>query len=422
MFDDQDFRRQHHELTRRYFLRSAAALGAGTLSVQGYAEDAIAGTESLNAALSELESYLTTDADFQDVSRGKPKPHRLSDEQKVEAGLTRETWKLEVVSDPDHPAKIENPLTTEQGTAVDWDALMELAETRAVRFPKVMTCLNIGCPLGMGIWEGVPLRDVVWMTKPKGDLRRVFYSGFHNNDPKQIFRSSLPIGRVLEDPLGLPPVILCYKLNGHWLSSERGGPVRIVVPEAYGFKSVKWLNRLVLSNLFHANDTYAEKNNDIDSPMKTFAATLFLPKEVAPNQPIPITGYAQSGISGLAKVQTWVYPKDQIWPSDDPHLTGGDWQDAEILEAPDDWGGDLPDNSIPVATHGFEPSGEPKQWPMRLSKAHWATLLPGLPAGEYRLRCRTIDENGIAQPLPRPFAKSGRTAIEQRSLTVKAPT
>ena len=37
-----------------------------------------------------------------------------------------------------------------------------------------------------------------------------------------MFRSSLPIGRVMEDYFGLPPVILCYKLNGQWLSSTRG--------------------------------------------------------------------------------------------------------------------------------------------------------------------------------------------------------
>ena len=80
-----------------------------------------------------------------------------------------------------------------------------------------MTCLNIGCPLGMGIWEGVPLREVVWLTQPRENLRRVFYYGYHNDDPKQMFRSSLPIGRVLEDPYDLPPVILCYKLNGEWL-------------------------------------------------------------------------------------------------------------------------------------------------------------------------------------------------------------
>ncbi len=115
---------------------------------------------------------------------------------------------------------------------------------------------------------------------------------------QQMFRSSLPVGRVLEDPFDLPPVILCYKLNGQWLNSERGGPVRMVVPEAYGFKSVKWLTHVVISNLYHANDTYANGNNDVDSPLKTFAATLSVPREVKAGQPIAVTGYAQVGISG----------------------------------------------------------------------------------------------------------------------------
>jgi hypothetical protein len=57
---------------------------------------------------------------------------------------------------------------------------------------------------------------------------------------------------------------------------------------------------------------------------------------------------------------------------------------------------------------------------MRLAKAHWAAVLPGLPAGDYVLRCRTIDANGRAQPMPRPFKKSGRAEIETVKLTVKA--
>jgi len=40
-------------------------------------------------------------------------------------------------------------------------------------------------------------------------------------------------------------------------------------------------------------------------------------------------------------------------------------------------------------------------------------------AGEYTLRSRTIDEKGIAQPMPRPFRKSGHAAIEEKSVTVK---
>jgi hypothetical protein len=229
-----------------------------------------------------------------------------------------------------------------------------------------------------------------------------------------MFKSSLPVGRVLEDPFDLPPVVVCYKLNGEWLTSERGGPVRIVVPEAYGFKSIKWLSHVFLSNLAHANDTYGEQNNDVDSPLKTFAATLSVPREAKPGEPIPVTGYAQVGIGGLSKVQVWVHPKSEPLPAGDRYYTTAPWRDADILPPPKTWGGNLPDGKIPAGTLGFDDAtGEPRTWPMRLFEVHWATLLPALPAGEYTLRSRAIDAKGNAQPLPRPFRKSGFADIER---------
>jgi DMSO/TMAO reductase YedYZ molybdopterin-dependent catalytic subunit len=414
----QQFLGEHRRLTRRYFVRLGVA---GVAVAGGWPLVGRAATQppELARAIEALESFFTPPATFRDVSRGKPLPHSLPDEKKREVGLTRETWKLEVISDPENPAKLGRQLTKADGTAIDFEGLIALSEKHAVRFAKVMTCLNIGCPLGMGIWEGVPLRELVWLTKPREDVRRVFYYGYHNDDSQQLFQSSLPLGRVLEDPYDLPPVILCYKLNGEWLDSQRGGPVRIVVPEAYGFKSIKWLSHVVLTNLAHANDTYASGNNDVDSPLKSFSATLSYPNEIGAGQPIAITGYAQVGISGLSKVQVWIAPEKPEWRSEDKHFATAPWTDAEILTPPKSWGGDLPDDKIPAGTLGFDAAGQPKTWPMRLGKAHWAALLPGLPAGDYTLRSRTIDEKGIAQPLPRPFRKSGHAAIESVSIRVK---
>ncbi|HMC09637.1 MAG TPA: molybdopterin-dependent oxidoreductase [Pirellulaceae bacterium] len=408
----------HRRLTRRFFLGLGAAGSAAVASWPLIGRGEPAGPE-LAKAIAALESFFTSQADFRDVSRGKPLPHSLPDEKKREVGLTRESWKLEVVSDPDNPAKLGRELTKADGTALDFAGLLELGEKHAVRFAKVMTCLNIGCPLGMGIWEGVPLREIVWLTKPREDVRRVFYYGYHNDDAKQLFQSSLPLGRVLEDFYDLPPVILCYKLNGQWLDSPRGGPVRVVVPEGYGFKSIKWLSHVVLTNLSHANDTYANGNNDVDSPLKSFAATLSAPTEFTVGQPMPITGHAQVGISGLSKVQVWITPSDQEWPADDKNFLTAPWLDAQILGPPPRWGGNLPDDEIPSDTLGFDASGRPRTWPMRLAKAHWAILLPGLAAGEYTLRSRTIDEKGIPQPMPRPFRKSGHSAIESISIRIK---
>ncbi|MCA9271320.1 MAG: molybdopterin-dependent oxidoreductase [Planctomycetales bacterium] len=412
------FLNEHTQATRRYLLRCGAA-GAAAMSVLPLLAEDDRREAALQEAIDKLEAWLTAPDDFRDVSRGKPKPHSLDEAKRKEVGLTRDTWKLEVISDPENRALLRRPLCEKDGTAFTFDDLQKLAETHAVRFAKVMTCLNIGCPLGNGVWEGVPLREVLWLTQPTENLRRVFYYGYHNDDPQQMFRSSLPAGRVLEDLYGLPPVILCYKLNGQWLTPERGGPVRVVVPEAYGFKSIKWLTHVVLSNEWKANDTYGEQNNDVDSPLKTFCDFLNPPAKVAADQPFAVTGFAQVGVSGLTKVQVWMQASDEKWPEDDPHFSKAPWRDAEILAPPTHWGGGLPDDQIPAPTHGFdEKTGRPQSWPLRLTHAHWAALLPGSPAGDYVLRCRTIDAAGVAQPLPRPFHKSGRAAIAKVRLTV----
>jgi DMSO/TMAO reductase YedYZ molybdopterin-dependent catalytic subunit len=411
------FLSDHVQLTRRHLLGLGAA-GTAAWAMSPVAATAAEHDPALQAAIDNLESWLTPADKFRDVSRGKPIPHKLPEERRTEVGLTRDTWKLEVLSDADNPARLRKPLTKADGTALDFAGLMQLAETRAVRFAKVMTCLNIGCPLGTGVWEGVPLRDVLWLTQPRENLRRVFYHGFHNDDPAQMFRSSLPVGRVLEDSYDLPPVILCYKLNGEWLSPERGGPVRIVVPEAYGFKSVKWLTTVVLSNLYHANDTYANGNNDVDSPLKSFAATLNAPTEVKADSPFAVTGYAQVGISGLSKVQVWLQNDATATNAEDRYFANAPWVDTTILPPPKSWGGNLPGDNLPTPLHGFDAAGQSKTWPLRLTKVHWATLLPGVPAGKYTLRSRTIDEHGHAQPMPRPFQKSGHAAIEQIAIRV----
>ena len=293
-------------------------------------------------------------------------PHSLPEEKKREVGLLRETWRLKVLSDPDNPAALSQELT------LDFQTLLKMGEKRAVRFPKVMSCLNLDTPLGMGIWEGVPLRDVVWLTQPRENLRRVFYYGYHNDDPAQMFRSSLAIGRVLEDPFDLPPVILCYKLNGQWLDSHRGGPVRVVVPEAYGFKCIKWLTHLLLSNLPHANDTYAEQNNDVDSPLKTYAAADSDPPpgQTRPADPgfgiCPGRNLRALKSTGLDRIGRQARAsRRSLFPNRRPG-----WK-AKIL-GPRNLG------KIPDQTLGFK-AGTPVTWPLRLTKAEWSPSCPASP-------------------------------------------
>ena len=106
----------HMSLTRRYFLRcgtaGVAAMSALPLLASGGERD-----RALQKVLDDLETLLTKPGDFGDVSRGNPKPHSLDEAKRKEVGLTRDTWKLEVVSDPENKARLRNPLTKEDNTA-----------------------------------------------------------------------------------------------------------------------------------------------------------------------------------------------------------------------------------------------------------------------------------------------------------------
>jgi DMSO/TMAO reductase YedYZ molybdopterin-dependent catalytic subunit len=338
-----------------------------------------------------LSGFLTPQAEWGDVERGNPLPYTLPLEARRAKGLERETWSLEVTADPDSDSIVEAPFT------LDFESLLKLGEQHAVRYLKGVTCNNLGEPLGMGLWEGVPLRVLLWMARPVANIRRVLYHGYHNEDPRQLFQSTLPIWRVLEEPPGELPVILAYKLNGDFLTGKRGGPVRMVVPEAYGFKSVKWLQRVLLSNEPGANDTYQHGNNDLDSPMKTFARFVEVPTPAAAHQPILVRGIAQVGVSGLARVQVSVRPRG---------VDGDTWREgAAILGQPDG-----------LETQGLLGLGN--GWPPRWSIVQWVVELEGLPPGEYELRCRSIDRNEVAQPMPRPFPKSGRVEIQTQPLVV----
>jgi DMSO/TMAO reductase YedYZ molybdopterin-dependent catalytic subunit len=44
----------------------------------------------------------------------------------------------------------------------------------------------------------------------------------------------------------LPDVMLAYEMDGKPLSREHGAPLRLVIPEMYGYKGVKWLDRINL--------------------------------------------------------------------------------------------------------------------------------------------------------------------------------
>jgi DMSO/TMAO reductase YedYZ molybdopterin-dependent catalytic subunit len=260
---------EHSELTRRYFFQlGGAAAAAWSASPLGATETV--SDPQVREAVAKLE-YLTPVDRAYLLDKGKAGVAKLPPERLREIGLAPESWSLEVVTDPASDSSVEQPLTRAQGNALDWNGLMKLADKHAIRFLHVCVCTNGADPFHMTLWEGVPLREVIWLTRPKANIRRVYYQSYHPAEARG-FQSSLPLGQVLETPPGQMPIVLAYKMNGQIIPAAHGGPVRVVVPGTYGSKSVKWVERIVLTNDYRANDSdAADFNNDAESALKTRA-------------------------------------------------------------------------------------------------------------------------------------------------------
>jgi DMSO/TMAO reductase YedYZ molybdopterin-dependent catalytic subunit len=406
---------EHGEPTRRHLLGLSGAVAAWG-AAPGAAESAA--DPRLREAIAKLE-YLTPIERAYILDKGKAGVAKLPPEKVAEAGLTQETWTLEVVAEPGGGSKVARPLSRASGNALDWAGLMRLAAKHAVRFIHTGVCTNGADPFHVAHWEGIPLREVVWMAQPQEQVRRVYYQSYHAPGLAP-FQASMPLGQVLETPPGQMPAILAYKMNGQWIPPTHGGPVRVIVPGTYGSKSIKWVQRILLTNDYRANDSdAAEFNNDAESAMKTRARFIHAPTEAKAGEPFAITGMAQVGVSGIGRVQYCVEPQGRVKPDADPYRNGAQWQDANILPPPASWGGGL--TRMPPGTSGFDPStGAPLAWPMRFAIVHWAALQGGLAPGAYDLCCRTVDGNGIAQPLPRPLLRTGFNTIHRVALVVKS--
>jgi len=422
------------KVSRRSFIK-ASSIGAAASSVEAsrlIGQDATINVSSTakpeKLVASKLKPFITPDDNFVDVSRGDPKPHQLPIDKLTEEGLVQETWKLEITGDPfvelPHtkvPTSIEKSMTITDGTAIDFPTLVEMGKEHEVYYFKAMQCLNIQTPLGQGLWSGIPLRNVIKLCGKIKNVRRIYYWGFHNHDLKQIFKSSVSYGQCMETPPGDLPVFLAYKLNGKPISPERGGPVRMVVPWSHGYKSIKWLQHIFLTNDARNNDSYAHGNNDPDSFLKSAAYVDSGPEKIQAGEPIVLSGQVMVGPSGVKSVEYWVRevkPDSKPLNDDSEELLKGPWLPCSLVDPPH-WESILPEGVKPNQVLGFDPStGKPLQWPMKYSMCQYTAVIFDLPTGKYEVRARSIDLNGFAQPEPRPSQKNGKNAIQLRRFEV----
>jgi DMSO/TMAO reductase YedYZ molybdopterin-dependent catalytic subunit len=83
-------------------------------------------------------------------------------------------------------------------------------------------------------WEGVATREVVRLARPRPEARFVMvhcYGGYTTN---------LRLDDLLDDD-----ALFALRHDGQPITPEHGGPLRLVVPKLYFWKSAKWVRGLV---------------------------------------------------------------------------------------------------------------------------------------------------------------------------------
>jgi DMSO/TMAO reductase YedYZ molybdopterin-dependent catalytic subunit len=126
-------------------------------------------------------------------------------------------WRLEILGE------VQKPLS------LTWSDFL--------RLPKTTQQSDFHCVTGWSkldnLWGGTALKNIVEFCAPKSRARFV---GFTCEDG---YFTYLPLDVLLD-----ADVMLAYELDGRQLEPEHGQPLRLVVPQKYGYKSAKWVHEI----------------------------------------------------------------------------------------------------------------------------------------------------------------------------------
>jgi len=128
-----------------------------------------------------------------------------------------DTYSLTIEGEVDNPVKLS------------WNDFLAL--------PQTVSVSDFHCVEGWSVldlkWEGVRLRDIETLVKPRDVARAVTFECADG------YTTSLYREELLGDD-----VVLAHKLGGKPLEEGTGFPVRLIVPQKYAYKSALWVVRL----------------------------------------------------------------------------------------------------------------------------------------------------------------------------------
>lgn len=132
----------------------------------------------------------------------------------------------------------------------NWEQFVKLARTVQVSDFHCVT----GWSVYKNTWEGIPLKHFLEKAGLKPGAHSVkFYSG------DGVYTDAITLEQAQMDD-----IMIAVMHDGKPIPADLGGPVRLVIPQMYAYKSVKWLNRIEVIDSEHIG-YWEERGYDKDA-------------------------------------------------------------------------------------------------------------------------------------------------------------
>lgn len=138
----------------------------------------------------------------------------------------------------------------ERAQVWNWEQFVKLARTVQVSDFHCVT----GWSVYKNTWEGISLAQLLKQAGVKPEAHSVkFYSG-----------DGVYTDAITMDQAQMEDIMVAVMHDGKPIPADLGGPVRLVIPQMYAYKSVKWLNRIELIDSEHIG-YWEERGYDKDA-------------------------------------------------------------------------------------------------------------------------------------------------------------
>jgi DMSO/TMAO reductase YedYZ molybdopterin-dependent catalytic subunit len=118
---------------------------------------------------------------------------------------------------------------------------VELSYDELRALPRAAQVSDFHCVTGWSVdavrWTGVRFRDLLAPARPRSSAKAVAF--FSAEKP---YVDTLTLEQAFD-----PMAMLAYEMDGAPLAREHGAPARVVFPRMYGYKNVKWVEKIVLT-------------------------------------------------------------------------------------------------------------------------------------------------------------------------------